>query len=89
YMYRTGDLAKWLPNGELQVLGRMDHQIKLRGFRIELGEIESALTNRNNLSAVAVILREDHPGVPRLVAYYVEPPGSAQTPAQLHASIAE
>ena len=88
-MYRTGDLAKWLPNGELQVLGRIDHQIKLRGFRIELGEIETSLMRNNTLSAVAVLLREDNPGAPRLVAYYVERAGHTQLPAQLSASIAD
>jgi amino acid adenylation domain-containing protein len=88
-MYRTGDLARWLPNGELQVLGRLDHQVKLRGFRIELGEIETALTRRNSLSAVAVLLREDRPGTPRLVAYYVEPTGKSLSADQLAASVAE
>ncbi len=74
-MYRTGDSARWLPNGALQILGRLDHQIKLRGFRIELGEIESVLTGKAGMSAAAVILREDSPGTPRIVAYYVERDG--------------
>jgi amino acid adenylation domain-containing protein len=83
-MYRTGDLARRLANGEIQILGRMDHQIKLRGFRIELGEIESVLSKRAGLVAVSVILREDVPGMQRLVAYYVErPERPAQTPAAL------
>lgn len=86
-MYRTGDLARWLPNGELQVLGRMDHQIKLRGFRIEIGEIETTLMRKAGLPAVAVVLREDNPGSPRLVAYYVEQPGEARPVDELRAAL--
>ena len=88
-IYRTGDLARWLPDGSMQVLGRIDHQIKLRGFRIELGEIESVLTKKAQLPAVAVILREDVPGTPRIVAYYVEKAGPASTPEALRALLAE
>jgi amino acid adenylation domain-containing protein len=88
-MYRTGDLARWLPDGTMQILGRIDHQIKLRGFRIELGEIESVLTKKAQLPAVAVILREDVPGTPRIVAYYVEKAGQAHTPETLRALLAE
>ena len=77
-MYRTGDLARWLPDGGLQLLGRIDHQVKLRGFRMELGEIESVLVKKGGLSGAAVILREDVPGTPRIVAYYVEPAGKTQ-----------
>ena len=88
-MYRTGDLAKWLPNGQLQVLGRLDHQIKLRGFRIETGEIETVLMRKGGLSAVAVILREDNPGSPRLAAYYVEEPGHSIRDEQLRESLAD
>jgi amino acid adenylation domain-containing protein len=88
-MYRTGDLARWLPDGSMQILGRIDHQIKLRGFRIELGEIESVLAKKARLPAVAVILREDVPGTPRIVAYYVEKAGPASTPEALRALLAE
>jgi aryl carrier-like protein len=88
-MYRTGDLARWLPDGSVQVLGRIDHQIKLRGFRIELGEIESVLTKKGQLAAVAVILREDVPGTPRIVAYYVDKAGTTAAPEALRALLAE
>jgi amino acid adenylation domain-containing protein len=82
-MYRTGDLARWLPDGRLQVLGRIDHQIKLRGYRIELGEVEAVLAEKAQLQAVAVVLREDLPGSPRLVAYYVPERASMQSSKDL------
>ena len=88
-IYRTGDLARWLPDGTLQVLGRIDHQVKVRGFRIELGEIEAALTRKAGTRAAAVILREDVPGVHRLVAYYVPGPGTPGSPDTLAERLAE
>jgi len=68
-LYRTGDLVRRRIGGEIEFLGRIDHQVKLRGFRIELGEIEAALVGHPVVAAGAVLLRGDLPGGPRLVAY--------------------
>ncbi|MEU3916694.1 amino acid adenylation domain-containing protein [Streptomyces sp. NPDC029004] len=83
-LYRSGDLAVRRKDGELEYRGRIDHQVKLNGFRIELGEIERALLDLPGVRAAVCILREDTPGLPRLVGYVVPVPGhGALQPASL------
>ena len=70
-LYKTGDLARYLSDGNIEYLGRIDNQVKIRGFRIELGEIETLLNQHGDVQVSTIIVREDHPGQKQLVAYIV------------------
>jgi acyl carrier protein len=77
-LYKTGDLCRYLPDGNIDFLGRFDHQVKVHGYRVELGEIEAAMEQSPAVQEVVVLAREDEPGDKRLVAYVV--PNEAPSP---------
>ncbi len=79
-LYKTGDLARYQPDGNIEFLGRIDNQVKIRGFRIEIGEIEAVLAEYPGLQANAVIVREDEPNNKQLVAYIVPELPSIEIP---------
>src|SRR5207302_9362942 len=68
-LYRTGDLCRRRPDGELEFIGRTDHQVKIHGYRIELGEIEAALLQHRAVREAVAVAREDTPSIRHLVAY--------------------
>ena len=88
-MYRTGDVCRWLPDGNLQYFGRSDFQVKVRGYRIELGEIEATLDKHPGVRQSLASVREDQPGQQRLVGYVVLRDGSVLEPSALQEHIRE
>jgi len=88
-IYRSGDLVRYLPDGNIEFLGRIDHQVKVRGFRIELGEIETALAARDDIREAVVIARGESLQDKRLVAYIIPQPGSALSLSDLRSYLQE
>jgi|GEM_PF-1333719 len=83
-LYKTSDLARYLPDGAIEYLGRIDHQVKIRGLRIELGEIEAVLAQHPVITECVVIVREDMPGDKRIVAYVVTDQQQRPKVSELH-----
>jgi len=81
--YRTGDLARFRPDGRVELLGRIDNQVKLRGYRIELGEIEKVLSQHEAVKDAVVVIQEDQDGNKRLVAYCIPVPGGRLNSGEL------
>ena len=82
-LYRTGDLARWRPDGNIELVGRVDHQVKIRGYRIEMGEIESVLAQHPGLERVVASVTQDSAGDKLLVAYVVNKGDAKPTPSEL------
>ncbi|CCH94170.1 McnA [Microcystis aeruginosa PCC 9432] len=88
-LYKTGDLARYLPDGNIEYLGRIDNQVKIRGFRIELGEIETVLKQHSQVQSSVIIDQEDTSGNKRLVAYIVPQKETTPTPNELRQFLKE
>jgi amino acid adenylation domain-containing protein/non-ribosomal peptide synthase protein (TIGR01720 family) len=87
--YKTGDLGRYLPDGNLEFISRVDHQVKIRGFRVELGEVESALCNHPAVAQAVVTVREETPGDKRLVAYIIASHEQRPTATELRSFLKE
>jgi amino acid adenylation domain-containing protein len=88
-LYKTGDLARYLPDGNIEYLGRSDYQVKIRGFRIELAEIEATLARHPSVRQAIVTIHEGVPGEQRLVSYVVAQPAYAPTAVELRGFLKE
>ncbi|HYX15541.1 MAG TPA: amino acid adenylation domain-containing protein [Nostoc sp.] len=82
-LYKTGDLVRFLPSGDIEYIGRIDNQVKIRGFRVELGEIEAVINQHPSISTSVVILREDKSGNQTLIAYTTLQPDKTLTTPEL------
>ncbi|APH47821.1 non-ribosomal peptide synthetase [Bacillus amyloliquefaciens] len=86
-IYRTGDLAKWLPDGTIEFLGRIDNQVKVRGFRIELGEIEAKISQAENVTESAAVIRKNKADENEICAYFTA--DQALSPEDLRKTLSE
>jgi acyl-coenzyme A synthetase/AMP-(fatty) acid ligase len=84
-LYRVGDRARWLPDGNIEFFGRLDDQVKIRGFRVELGEVETLLIRHPAVAGAAVVVRERAPGERCLAGFFTTLPGATVTVAELRA----
>ncbi|WBB80483.1 amino acid adenylation domain-containing protein [Micromonospora sp. WMMD882] len=88
-LYRSGDLARWRPDGNLEYAGRADRMVKIRGFRVELTEIEAVAHQHPGVTGAVVTIRADDAGAPQLVAYLVPTPGTTAPVAELRQWLAD
>ncbi|MEC4811965.1 MAG: amino acid adenylation domain-containing protein [Scytonema sp. PMC 1069.18] len=88
-LYKTGDLVRYLPDGKLEFMGRLDHQVKLRGFRIELGEIEAELNQLPEVRESVVLAKANEPNDQQLIAYVVPDPEQTLTTSELYSLLTQ